>query len=317
MSKYIKGIKHGINKIELKNKKAMEFIDSDFFHEWTEFQMINVSAGIANGLRRVMIGEIPVKYLYMSHMETDDRYVLSDKIQQHINCIPIMQDVEIGTKFVLEYRNNTSLYKTIRTKEIKPVDKKLLNKKFFDPNFRPITLEPSHWIKAEFEVRESMIYDYRGISLVGRMEYEPIMTDNKKSIMEQKITKYRLRVMNNGTNKPVYIIKLGLNTMLTNLKYWKGEFETVDSVPKQSGVYKIYENNVTHYIVNGERDTLGKLIFDQVFEIEPGIQHISYGDITATDRVVKISVIHPESDKLIVSAISSAINIYTDILKAF
>ena len=82
---------------------------------WYEmsFRLSNTYSGFANGIRRVLMEEIPTKCLDFNEniYETDDEFILIDKIQKDINLIPINQDFdekEINKYTINLYKYNKS-----------------------------------------------------------------------------------------------------------------------------------------------------------------------------------------------------------------
>jgi len=131
---------------------------------WYEvsFRLNNTYTGFANGIRRILLEEIPTKCLdfdYNNHYETDDEFILIDKIQKDINLLPINQDID-DNKFD-NYSIDLHVYNdTNEIVEIKAYDIRITNKSKNKIN-RDNSGKVLHDIKQKNE-----LYSYR------RMSYE-------------------------------------------------------------------------------------------------------------------------------------------------
>lgn len=84
------------------------------------FHLINSGVPIANAIRRVIQGELDVKCLKVtvSDIKTDDVYIICDELAGRIGCIPIDQDIPVGTEFALNVANSDNQRKVILSSSI-------------------------------------------------------------------------------------------------------------------------------------------------------------------------------------------------------
>jgi len=81
-----------------------------------EFKLKNTHVGFANAIRRILIEELPVKCMDFDEkeLETDNDFILSDKLIKNLNLIPIRQEIDMD-----EYNRYTIfLYKYNDTDDI-------------------------------------------------------------------------------------------------------------------------------------------------------------------------------------------------------
>ena len=70
----------------------------------------NTNTRVANGLRRTIIEEMPIKVLNVDveNIETDEEYLIRDQLCDHIALIPLDQDVPNNMVFELDYVNDNA-----------------------------------------------------------------------------------------------------------------------------------------------------------------------------------------------------------------
>lgn len=101
------------------------------WHE-VKFELKNTYAGFANGIRRTLIEELPVKCLDFDEQdfERSDEYILIDQIKKNINLIPIKQELRNMEKYYIY------LYKYNDTNDIINVTTKDIYIAFRKPSFK-------------------------------------------------------------------------------------------------------------------------------------------------------------------------------------
>lgn len=126
-----------INKLMIKYgiKEPLRMLPQSDWHE-VSFNLKNTYAGFANGIRRVLIEELPVVCLsfYEDNLVTDDDFILSDLLVKNINLIPINQEINMEDYdkydiFLYKY-NDTNDIIDVKASDIRVVlsEKKKLKK---------------------------------------------------------------------------------------------------------------------------------------------------------------------------------------------
>ena len=75
------------------------------------FELVNTNTDIANGLRRCLIDEVPVKSLELDEhedLESTDPYILCDVIKKQIELLPIDQEYDYTNLQISLYKKNSS-----------------------------------------------------------------------------------------------------------------------------------------------------------------------------------------------------------------
>lgn len=118
------------------------------------FVLSNVNISIANGIRRSVAGELPVKRLTcaVEDIITNDVFLVPEKVISQIQSVPIMQSINLGEKFTLEATNNTTCVRKVRTASIHKNNKS--TKALFNDNMVLFDLQPGTEISIVLQVAE-------------------------------------------------------------------------------------------------------------------------------------------------------------------
>lgn len=83
----------------------------------TSFRLHGVNNAIAASIIRTACGEMPVNYLRCEYDNfiTDDPYIIPELVISRLLMIPINQAIPKGTKYELEFKNNSPILETVKT----------------------------------------------------------------------------------------------------------------------------------------------------------------------------------------------------------
>lgn len=144
--------------------------------ESISFHVKNSNTAIANAIRRVVTGELNVKFLTCNVQDiiTDEDYINKDELITRINHIPIDQDTPMDTEFSLNITNvyTDHEYLTVYSKDFVKI-KGNSNKKGFDDVYRISELRSGkHLIVTKIKVTEDSGYNNSAASITNDYEYE-------------------------------------------------------------------------------------------------------------------------------------------------
>lgn len=153
--------------------KELQKLLPTFERERISFYLKNANLSIANAIRRVVSGELKVKYLTCNihDISTNDDYIILDELRDRINFIPLKQDVPINTTFTLNASNIDSKkrYKIVHSNEI--ISKTYIDKAFAE-TFRIAELSPTKYlIIPKITVVEDYGFNYSASCLTLDIEY--------------------------------------------------------------------------------------------------------------------------------------------------
>lgn len=141
--------------------------------EKISFYLKNANVSIANAIRRVVSGELKVKYLTcdIHDINTNDDFIILDELKDRINFIPINQDIPVGTVFTLNVSNTNAKkrYYIVHSNEI--VSKTYTGRAFAE-TFRLAELNPAKYlIIPKIIVVEDYGYNISSACLTHDFEY--------------------------------------------------------------------------------------------------------------------------------------------------
>ena len=291
-----------------------------------EFTLKNTYSAFANGIRRALIEELPVKCLTFNENEFDttDQFILLDVIQKNINLIPINQDLKtIDITIKLDKYNDTDGIIDVKAGDIEFADSKnIINiPNIIIAKLRPgkrIIINKIHIIEGSCKTSASKF------SLLSNVKYE-ILDHEPYDVFEKtgvRSTEYdpkefKLSFTTAGNIKPSTVILTlcdnliaRLEKMLSNLITY---IESKDKNDKDSyfslGLEILYENNIKNYRFNGEYITLAYMVGQRCFLLDNNVKFCT-PSIHRYDshEVAIIKLSHADDDKLLMKSIKACID---------
>jgi DNA-directed RNA polymerase subunit L len=158
--------------------------------EKLSFYLNDVNTGVANGIRRVIQGELNIKALYceVTDIKTTEDFIIISELVDRIRLLPLNQDVPLDAEFKLEVVN-TELKKdekVVHSADILQIKGDKL-KYIFPETVRLAKLSPGKSLLiTNIKVKEGYGYEHGSFCLTNNVEYN--ITDyivatfiNKKS----------------------------------------------------------------------------------------------------------------------------------------
>jgi DNA-directed RNA polymerase subunit L len=116
--------------------------------ERISFEIYDASAAIANGIRRVVGGELLAKCMRfeLTDIETTEEYIIPDELLDRISHIPMDQTVDIDAEFTIDVQNQDPKveYMIVHSGDIKQIKGKKVK---IPETFRLAELQPSRYLK--------------------------------------------------------------------------------------------------------------------------------------------------------------------------
>lgn len=144
--------------------------------EIISFVLRNTDTPTANGLRRTLIEELPVKILHLGvgDIETDEEYLIRDELIDRIHSIPIDQSVSADAIFSIDIVN-TDVTKRIGHIYSGDISGDNKVKDFSDKRFRIAELHPGKFLQVNnIRILQGYGYMHANFMLTCGIRYKPL-----------------------------------------------------------------------------------------------------------------------------------------------
>lgn len=301
------------------------------------FELVNSNSDIANGIRRCLMDEIPIKSFQLNEhddLESSDPYILCDSIKKQIELLPINQEYDYSNIDISLYKkNDTDIIIDVTTDDLIFKDKNNNLKNIVGSGILLTRLRPSETIKIK---KMSIVTgigkeNYGKFSSVSNITYKILDVD---PLIDTHIGNDGMSSMNSNP-KHFYIeysthrnIEYPLKLVDTCCDILISKLQTIlDDVKNISNSDKIYVSdlitldtidNKKVLKIKGEYWTIVNLITRYCFILTNGdIQFVSPALIHPEKEVGVINISHPEFSSLIQNSIKKIINEYKSIKTNF
>lgn len=225
---------------------------------YVSFILKHASSSFANGIRRALIEELPVKCMHFEEKEldTDDEFILSDVLIKNVNLVPIQQDIELDefdscTVFLYKY-NDTNDIMDVKASDISIVSKKVgaaldymdgkkdsdldymggkkdisLDKLIPEGNIILIRLRPGKYVKIKhITFLTGLCKDAaHRFSLLDNVSYDildvvpyDVFNETGTRSLESNPKEFRISYLTTGNIKPKVVMELCCNTLSSRLE---------------------------------------------------------------------------------------------------
>jgi DNA-directed RNA polymerase subunit L len=262
---------------------------------------------IANGIRRTIACELPVKHLTCDYenIVTDDPFIIPEMIQKRLRMIPLLQSVPAGAKFELHIVNASEADLDVKTGDIK-------GGKYFDNTYTLLTLKPGRKLSI-VDISVASNYGYfesygmctvaiDAVSVCKDMVPYDMYTGKGSHTHTADPKVWEISFGTNGTMSPKDILIAACNNIIERLKGVMSLLHTI-------------VNNEDEYIlrVYGESDTIGNLIMRTAIELYPDAEHVSY-NVPIVERIATIKIKYNDDiNSLYRNVIANIISTYESI----
>ncbi|MCK4967643.1 MAG: hypothetical protein KAS12_01195 [Candidatus Aenigmarchaeota archaeon] len=245
----------------------------------------DTNTATVNAIRRTVIDETKTKRLIFDivDMKSDDRFFISDFIQERIRSIPIEQNIPIGARFSLDYRNDTEKVQYVHANHI--IGK--TTRKICNDEFILFSINPGKYIKIS---NMYIIEDYgfnNGTHNASYMcRFKPIdivMEDHQSANIQPR--KFAITIKTNGEMDNKVFLKKCLDELIVRVK--NINLDNLESLG-ENHTLKIYS----------ETYSIGNLISNAIIDIYPQVAHVSPTYPQQTHSVF-INITHHDREELI------------------
>lgn len=263
-----------------KIKIASELLPKTLKSEFCSFIVDGVHTGIANGIRRCMMTEIPVIAMdfNVEQMTTNDDFIFYEFVRDRIRNIPILQSTGRNSKFSLDVQNNTSKIISVTTANLMQNGKEI--KGLCNETIEICELHPGRFIKIkEIYIEEGYGKDYGGFSVAHQAgcevrdikPYDQFTGEGVKSGVANA-KKFQIYFRTNGNISPKNIIKLTIDTLIKRVEYVTGMLYTLEKT-----------NDTYTLTLIGETETIRVLFMKTVHNLYPDIKDFG-GEVIKDDK---------------------------------
>jgi len=164
------------NKPEIQNK--IRSLLPKITQEEISFYLNDASCALANGLRRIICGELKIKIMTckIEEIRTDEDFIIKDELIGRLNFIPIDQDLPLDTEFSLNIINSDAKkeFMIVHTADLQKLRgaEYVEKRPVFAETFRLAELSPGkHLVIPKIYLKEGYGYDYAGHCLTTQIKY--------------------------------------------------------------------------------------------------------------------------------------------------
>lgn len=283
---------------------ALKHLLPDMTNQKMSFEITNSNCAIANGLRRTIKSEIPVRYLTVSMTDifTTDPYVTGDVVRKRLEMIPIPQDTPLGATYSIRFENTSDTYADVLSSEIKQRGSTPVG---FIQSIPIVSINSyQSFVIENITVAETQGY-VNSRATVGRVGYDILDHDmNTKSSINSNPSHFYLQIETAGNIDPKYIVRTAIDSLINRL-------ESINFMlsKMEYDVYKLSIPNETY--------TIGNLLALYVYMIEPTIDFVASRIIHPSKREIVIDIRHPQGELLCKKATKRIVEELTSMRAAF
>ena len=302
----VSNIKKNIHNIQLKNTPyaSLQHLVPNISHAVVSFEMHHASVAFANAIRRCLTNELELKYLTVDMADIDipnGTNIVKEVVLQRIESIPISQTISSNETFKLYKNNNTLELMDVNSDSILPISTKVEKKEKKEKNIKP---NVSHQLFTDkiticsLDVNQYICIDNihitsargkdNGRAALGTIGFKVLNQDMKKhSSLTVYPTSFQFRMETNGNFNqalmdPIYMVVGDLERRLTIIENaLKGE-------EYDQGVHYSTEFNVFKLFVPNESHTIGNLLKQYIYNLDPSIEYVNY------------RIIHPSKEEMVI-----------------
>jgi hypothetical protein len=257
---------------------------------------------IANAIRRVLLNELPVMTLYANYDDVvvNNYATTSDWIANRLKLIPITQDHKDLTG-TLEYLNSTGENITVYTKDIKFKDAK--NEDIMDCNIPIVVLEPDCYINVKISTRYCYGWEADGESTIACVDKWDTEDNTSVNVVMSTVGNFH------GND----IIKVAVDNIIIRLNNILDSIKDIKQTTYLDNLHIII-SDTNIMTIFGETDTIGNIIIEEMYKIDPSIPLVVGRHEHNLQRNYIIHWKHTSNITIVIKAINSCINILNEFI---
>ena len=290
------------------------------------FSLANSNSSFANAIRRVLVEELDTYCLSLEEkaLETNDDFMLSDVLIKNINLIPITQEINVeeidAMSISLHVTNDTNDIIDVKASDIK-IKNHNINTLIPNANIIIIRLRPGKYITINSFIIEfgKSKTNAAKFSLLNNVSYkitdmEPFdqFKDTGTRSIDYDCKSFDISFTTCGNIKPKTVINLlakELTLQLTRCKAKIADYAKQDNdYYFANGLEVTTINAVRIYKFIDEYITLNYVIAHKCYSLDKNITYCSRSVARYDSEVAIIKMIHPNCNKLLLSAIDEILS---------
>lgn len=295
------------------NPDAAALLPSVVHPESASFVLSGCNVAIANGLRRVMLSELPVYGLtfdytsYRSNMP----FMLNDYVKTRIRCIPIMQNVDPKTTFRLNVMNTTELPLRVKSGDIVPSHGKKLP---FNETFDVAIIDPGKYLTIDnIYIEHTTTATFGGHNVAVNvacvaMDQTPADLETGAGVPSavSDPREHRIICTLQGTLSLSELVRKSCDVLAERLE------QVVKAIPN---VYNT--SNVYFLVLPNETHTIGNIIVKGICEAYPTVPLATYSYDTMAKTITISIKIEDDIETILIDVAKRAVKVIQDIKSQF
>ena len=273
-------------------------------HHKLSFELLNSCTSFANAIRRCCINEIPIKYLNVTSLDTNDKYQLPEVIINRINQISLVQSIDENLSFYLRVVNDTDKELNVYTSDMKILVSKSGSKKnnvkeldavYFNNNIRLCSIRSNTYIEIYFDIKKEKGENDAKYSLCC-IKYDILDMDTSKSTLAQNNSHFYLSIRSFGNITPKDILSLCTRSLTDRLYDIKLNLE-------HDNIKVLRNNKIVQYYIKNESHTISNLLTEYIYRLNPEIELVNAEYVVVPRTDFYLCLIVEEPKKVILEAI--------------
>lgn len=294
-------------------KKLEHLIPTTNIAEVVEFSIADTNTAFVNAIRRIIIGEIAVKSLYMaeSDLTTDDCYIIQIPVAQRIWFVYVKQSIPDDAKFSMYVKNTGTEIMEVKVSEIKGLEK------YANTTGLICTLRPGKFVSAKnIYVRTASLGTFANFSAASAFsmiptDVTPLLTyeDNPKRQYytgkgEQSTASaprsYNIRMVTHGTIDGRELLSAAAQNLIDRLNHILELINTFVAIGQE------------HVLrIDGETHTTGVLLVKTIMDMYTDIEFCTY-NYPPDSSYIELRIKHDDPRQVATEAIKYAIDYATE-----
>lgn len=289
-----------------------------------EFVLRDTFASFANGIRRVLVEELPVKYITVDDnlIKTDDEFIINDQLIKKIHLLPIDQSIEIHdfekVRIGLTIENNTNEIIDVKASDLVLSNKKPIETLIPNANIQLVCLRPGKSITLS-DIKLATGYQWADgadrCSLLANVTYKPIdivpydvWTKKGTRSINYDPKEFHIGFETAGNITVKQVMKHLYDELTDRLGKIKTKLNSLELNDKQKYYYAAkFEvtttSGMTIYRWQDEYVTMAFMLAQQCYLLDPNIAYCAPTIDRWDNRIAIIKMIHPQSNKLLLAAV--------------
>lgn len=285
----IKNIKYTPGKPPKVDPSIPQWMIPSLYDDELKFTIINSNSAFANAIRIASMDEIPIKVLGFNYdnLITGDKFIIREVVQEAINLLPIKQDIDLDTEFILDVANGTGLPLHVHSGDIKPLKGK---GDYFDKNQKLFTLSEGSGIKITgIKPKTGYGKDHTMYNIVGGIRYKTL--NQSMDVMTTEYKDFEFVYNLNSTIPPHKFITMIIESLDSYMDL------ILEDLPQGGKMLSILRSdNGAEYKLHDGFYMVGNILKQYMLKVDKNIPSVTLNITNYETRDIGVNVVHKETD---------------------